>query len=85
MQAHDTHVWNLIWRSHDLTEMLAQLPELTTGVRRRGERAGEPYVQWLREICSTWTIFVRYSTSTSLMADAVHNLGRVRKLKEVLR
>ena len=81
----DRPVWTLIWRSHDLAEMLEQLPDLRRAVRTRGERAGQPYDRWLSDICGRWTIFARYSPLTSKMADARDRLEQVRLLKEALR
>src|SRR4051794_33268950 len=52
-------VWSLIWRSHDLGEMLAHLPGLTIALRKSGDRAGRPYREWLRGICGVWTVYVR--------------------------
>ena len=81
----DRLVWSLIWRSHDLAEMLEQLPDLRRAVRTRGERAGQPYDRWMAEICGRWTIFARYSPLTSKMADARNWLEQVRLLQEALR
>src|SRR5690242_4280337 len=61
----ERHVWSLIWRSHDLDEMLHQMPGLTAAIEKRGQRDGEPYLEWLLGICEAWTVFVRYSSMTS--------------------
>jgi hypothetical protein len=79
------YIWSLIWRSHDLEEMLNHLPQLTAGVRKQGERAGLPYWEWLSGICGSWTIFARYSTLMTTMDTAKEMLDRVRHLKEVLK
>ena len=78
-------VWSLVWRSHDLAEMLDRLPELSGAVRKRGEADGRPYLRWLTEICGAWTIHARYSTATSRMDEAAEFLARVRELKELLK
>ena len=78
-------VWSLIWRSHDLEEMLDHLPQLGAGVRKQGERAGLPYWKWLSSICGSWTIYARYSTLSTTMSSAREMLDRVRQLKEVLK
>jgi len=78
-------VWSLIWRSHDLGEMLAHLPGLTIALRKSGDRAGRPYREWLRGICGVWTVYVLYSPQTSTMDEARAMLDRVRELKEVLK
>jgi hypothetical protein len=81
---HERKVWNLIWRSHDLAEMLDQLPILQGAVELKGQRAGKPYTEWLVDICGRWTIFARYTSVTSTMDEAQKMLERVRELKEVL-
>src|SRR5690348_5678764 len=81
----ERHVWSLIWRSHDLSDMLDQLPELPVAVQKVGEESGQPYLDWLSDICATWTIYVRYSTHTSTMDEARTMLDRVRALKEILK
>jgi hypothetical protein len=83
--AADRVVWNLIWRSHDLAEMLERLPMLRASADLRGRQAGRPYLAWLTGICGSWTIFARYSPATSTMSDAREMVERVRYLKEVLR
>ena len=81
-------VWNLIWRSHNLTEMLERATTLRASVdaagRRAGRRAGRPYYEWLADICGRWTIFARVTSVTSTMVEARSMLGRVRLLKEVM-
>jgi hypothetical protein len=77
-------VWNLIWRSHDLDEMLQQLPKLRASVQTKADRAGVPYLRWLQSVCATWTIHARYSSRTSTMHEARQMVDRVRVLKEVI-
>src|SRR5215204_6012783 len=84
MSADERETWSLIFRSHDLTEMLARLPNLKKKVENYGNRTGKPLLEALIEICSTWTIYARYSTMTAKMHDARKLLERVRELKEVL-
>ena len=86
VSASERHVWNLIWRSHDLTAMLGQLPDLLAAIDKNGERAGKPYSEWLRALCADeWSILLRYSTQTTTIADADDMLDRVRQLKELLK
>jgi hypothetical protein len=81
----DRRRWRLIWRSHQLADMLDELAGLEAAIKRRGDRAGQAYNQWLKTFCGEWTIHVRYSSSTAQMDEAVRQLDRVRVLKEVLR
>jgi hypothetical protein len=78
-------IWSLIWRSHELDEMLDRLPQVRAGVKKQGERAGRPYLDWLLGLCSSWTIYARYSSLTSNMTDAGDMVDRVRHLKELLK
>jgi hypothetical protein len=61
------------------------MPDVEAMVEKRGQRDGQPYRTHLREICSTWTIFARYSPQTTTVAQAKVWLDRVRALKEVLK
>jgi hypothetical protein len=85
LDAKNRRIWNLIWRSHSLDEILDQLPMLRTSVQQRGDKAGKPYIGWLSGICAQWSIYVRYSSLSSSIADARQMVDRVRILKEVLR
>jgi hypothetical protein len=85
MSPEQREVWSLIYRSHDLDEMLNRLPELEAALEKRGERAGKLYREWLRGICGTWTIYARYSPMSTEMAEALELLERVRELKEALK
>lgn len=78
-------VWHLLHRSHDLTEILDRMPYLEAMVEKRGQRDGQPYRTHLRQVCSEWTIFARYSPHQTTVAQARVWLGRIRALKEVLR
>ena len=77
--------WNLIFRFHDLDALLGELTELRQIVRTHGEHDGMPYYQWLENVCSAWTINVRYSSLRATLQDATVMTTRVRKLKELLK
>jgi len=85
MSDEERETWSLIFRSHDLGEMLARLPELRKKVEYDGKRTGKPLAEDLQWICSTWTIYARYSPRTTNIHDARIFLERVRRLKEVLK
>lgn len=85
MSADEREIWSLIYRSHDLSEMLTKLPNIKKKVENHGKRIGKPLLEELLEICSTWTIYARYSTMQTKMYDARQFLERVRGLKEVLK
>jgi len=77
--------WRLIWQSHDLLAMMAQLPQMLNSLKARGTRDGVDYVRQLQKVCSEWTIQARYSPRTMPMGEAADLLNRVRTLKELLR
>lgn len=78
-------IWNLVWRSHDLPQMLRQLPQLQAAVQKAGERRGKPLDVYLKQVCASWGIELRYSPVTTTVAEARDMLERVRALKEVLK
>ena len=75
----------LIWRSHNLLEMLVELRPLEAAVKKAAERSGQPFDHWLKDICTTWTIHARYSSRSTTIAEARDMLDRVRQLKEILK
>jgi hypothetical protein len=77
--------WSLCYRSHDLDEILAELPDITLKLSRLDQRGRPRLVQSLRSICANWTIFARYSPKMATMAEARHFLDRVEELKPWLR
>src|SRR5688500_4157034 len=80
----EREVWNLIWRSHDLGDMLRKLPHLQAAVQTAGEHRDKLLLQYLKELCAQWGIGLRYSPSSTTMAEARDMLDRVRALKEVM-
>jgi hypothetical protein len=65
--------------------MFNRLPQLEAFLIRAGQRDGMPYWAHLRGICAAWTIYARYSSSTSTIDAAEKMLARVRLLKELLK
>lgn len=85
LSEHDRTIWRLIWRSHELSDILDHLPHVEAALRKLEERHGHPYVAHLKNICATWSIYARYSSLASNMTEAEEMLERVGRLKEVLR
>lgn len=89
-QQHGLHkterkIWNLIWRSHDLADMVDALgDQWKSAIEARGQRAGKPFLKYLNDVCSEWTIQARYSSQSSKIAEAREMLQRVEMLKEIL-
>lgn len=74
----------LIFRSHALEEMLAELTDLARDLQQADDREGRRRLKNLRAICSTWTIFARYSPFSETMANAAEFLDRVREIERWL-
>ncbi len=81
----EREIWSLIWRQHDLEAMLANLSQLESALKARGERDGRDHLADLRKLCATWTIHARYSTRTMSMTEAQRIVELVRSLKELLK
>lgn len=81
----ERRIWNLIYRSHDLDEMLAHLPGIDSRLGSADRNDGRDRLRKLRLICSEWTIFARYSPLSSTMREASEFLNDVRELKEWLK
>ena len=75
----------LVWRSHDLEEILASMPELEAALTKKGEIAGHAYFSDLKVIYATWNIQARYSSHSMTMKDAPVMLDKVGTLKELLK
>src|SRR4051812_35893 len=63
LSANEHEVWGLIWRRHDLDDMLDQMPELEAALKKKAERSQANYGADLKAVCATWTIHARYSPS----------------------
>jgi hypothetical protein len=81
----EREIWGLIWRRHDLDEMLSNLGDLEAALKKQGERDGKEYLKDLRKICATWTIQARYSSVSMKLTEAETLIDRVRSLKEKLK
>jgi hypothetical protein len=81
----DRDIWSLCFRSHDLDEILARLPELIARLSELPRDAPGALLASLKHICGSWTIFARYSPHSATIREAAHFLRRVKELKECLR
>jgi hypothetical protein len=81
----EREVWFLIWKRHDLEDMLSHMAELEASLKKKGQRDNYDYHGQLKKLCATWTIQARYSSRTMLMGEAAEILARVRTLKELLK
>ena len=77
----DGHLWSLCYRSHDLDEILAKLPSITTKLSQQEQRGANRLTHSLRSICAQWTIHARYSPHTADIDDARDFLDQIKELK----
>ena len=78
-------IWSLIYRSHDLKQMLVHLANLERELADADRKQGTRRLEALRSICSGWTIFARYSPHSERMKDAAEFLDEIQDLKEWLK
>lgn len=80
----ERHIWNLIWRQHNLSAMLLELPQLESALIARSEIDQKPYWKNLKEFCSFWKVHLRYAADRISMNDARRKLQRIDQLMEHL-
>jgi hypothetical protein len=81
----DREVWQLIYRSHELDEMLEYMPDIERRLMLADRIDGRNLMRKLKRICVEWTIFARYSPLSSTMAEAAAFLDDVKELKTWLK
>jgi hypothetical protein len=81
----ESYLWSLCYRSHDLDEILARLPEIRKRLSEFDQRTSQRLWQNLTNICGTWTIYARYSPESATMQEAEVFLESVKDLKKWLR
>ena len=81
----EAHVWSLCYRSHNLDEILALLPNLSQRLLNAERRGQLRLLESLKSVCAHWTIFARYSPYAAMMSEADEFLTRVKELKEWLK
>jgi hypothetical protein len=80
----DQKLWSLCYRSHDLMEILARLPQLIERLKKLEQREQSRLIGNLRSICGQWTIFARYSPRSATMREAGEFLAQVKELRQWL-
>jgi hypothetical protein len=73
----DQYLWSLCYRSHDLEEILAKLPEIQDRLKRESDRL----LYSLKRLCAQWTIYARYSPYNADIDDAREFLDQIEELK----
>lgn len=75
------YLTSLLYRSHDLDEMLAKLPEVTNKLLAQGQEGGQRMLTSLKGICERWSIYARYSPYQVDSQDAAEFLERIKELR----
>jgi hypothetical protein len=81
----DREVWQLIYRSHELDEMLEYMPDVERRLLLADQRDGRGRARALKRICSEWSIFARYSPLSSTMVEAAQFLDDMKELRTWLK
>lgn len=74
-------LWLLIYRTHELDEMLARLPELQVRLAGADARGTSRLLTILKSVCASWSISSRYNTRTVETDDAHVLFARVQELR----
>lgn len=77
----DQRLWSLCYRSHDLDEILAELPAVTERLARLGQRDSSRLLQSFKSICAQWSIYARYSPYNADIDDARTFLDQIEELR----
>ena len=80
----DRFRWALIFRSHDLEAMLAELPDVIRRLQSVSPLHASGLDTMLKSACSRWTIHVRYLTKRLDPQEAQDFLEQVEELKRWL-
>jgi len=57
----DRHLWNLVFRSHELEVLLHELPDVMVILSSREQQGSHRLRTALRSLCARWNIQLRYS------------------------
>jgi len=79
------YLWSLCYRSHNLDEILAELPMIVKRISALEQRESNRLTQSLKSVCAQWTIFARYSPTSADIQEARQFLDQVKELREWLK
>lgn len=81
----EQRLWNLCYRSHELDEILDNLPSVTERLQVAEREGHSRLLDGLKKLCGQWTIYARYSPRQADIEDAREFLSRVKEVKKWLR
>lgn len=85
LSSSDQALWLLIYRSHDLDEMLGYLPDIERKLAAADQIDGAGRQRKLKTICAEWSIFARYSPHSETMKAAEDFLDNIKELRSWLK
>lgn len=77
----ERRLWSLCYRSHDLGEILENLPEIRQRLSTLEQRKANRVTQALMAICIRWTVHARYSPQSADIGEARAFLDRVEEIR----
>ncbi len=77
--------WELCYRSHDLSLLLAALPEVARHVMDADQRGHAGLYSMLQSACGEWTIYARYSSRSATIPDARRFIQRIESVRPWLK
>jgi len=81
----DHKLWSLCYRSHDLDEILKQVPEVFDRIEQFEQKGHMRLAQSLKKLCANWTIYARYSTQSTDCTEAIHFVEQIKELRQCLK
>ena len=81
----DAEVHSLVYRRHDLDDMLGFLPEIQTKLSRIESRFGQIIWSEFNAACVEWTVYARYSPRNAKLDEAESFLATVKEVKKWLK
>jgi len=81
----EQRLWSLLYRSHNLDEILDYLPSVRKRVAQEEQRGVRELTRALNTVCAEWTVFARYSPHSADIDDARDFLDQVKELRRCLR
>jgi hypothetical protein len=80
----DSDVFSLVYRRHDLDDMLDFLPELETKLAGKKTKSGYDLWREFCSVCEEWTVYARYSPKVAKLSEAEQFLETVKEVKKWL-
>lgn len=73
-------IWDLVYRSHDLTAMVERMPDLLYTLHASVPRRSAGLDVTLRRLCADWSIHIRYQTRSVDDETAIQFFEKAKEL-----